>query len=56
VSNRDSLVLPGHSSYIQGVAWDPINEYVVTQSADRSCKVHKVGAQLHVLRTHTDSF
>lgn len=35
-------MLPGHTSYIQGVAWDPRGEHVVTQSADRSCKVHKV--------------
>lgn len=42
LSSRDSLMLPGHTSYIQGVAWDPRGEHVVTQSADRSCKVHKV--------------
>lgn len=24
---------------MQGVAWDPLNTYIVTQSGDRSCKV-----------------
>ena len=24
-----------HSHYVQGVAWDPLNEYVATQSSDR---------------------
>jgi hypothetical protein len=39
---RDALALRGHSSYVQGVAWDPMNKMVVTQSADRSCRVHVV--------------
>jgi chromatin assembly factor 1 subunit B len=24
-----------HSHYVQGVAWDPMNEYIATQSSDR---------------------
>jgi len=40
VSTRDSVVIPGHTNYVQGVAWDPLNEMVVTQSADRTCKMH----------------
>ena len=39
---KESLILAGHTGYVQGVAWDPLNEMVVTQSADRSCKVHMV--------------
>ena len=42
IATRDTLLLTGHNSYIQGVAWDPLNEMVVTQSADRSCKIHMV--------------
>lgn len=38
----NSLILPSHGGYVQGVAWDPYNQAVVTQSADRSVKVHKV--------------
>lgn len=29
-----------HSHYIQGVAWDPLNEYVATQSSDRSVHIY----------------
>ena len=43
LSTRQSLMLPGHNSYVQGVSWDPLNQFVVTQSADRTCKVHLVG-------------
>lgn len=42
VSSRDSLLITGHTSYVQGVAWDPLNQMVVTQSADRSCKIHMI--------------
>lgn len=45
VTTRDSVLLPGHCSYIQGVAWDPRNEMVATQSSDRSCKIHMVTIQ-----------
>ena len=33
-----------HSHYVQGVAWDPLNEYIATQSSDRS--VHIYGLKL----------
>lgn len=39
IGTRDSVLLHGHTSYVQGVAWDPLNAMVVTQSADRSVKV-----------------
>lgn len=26
-----------HRHYTQGVAWDPAQQYIVTQSADRTC-------------------
>jgi chromatin assembly factor 1 subunit B len=31
-----------HSHYVQGVAWDPLNEYVATQSSDRSLNVYNL--------------
>ena len=41
---REAHQLPGtgHQHYVQGVCWDPLNEIVVTQSADRSCKVYLI--------------
>ena len=32
--------LDDHTHYVQGVAWDPKNNFVVTQSVDRSCRVY----------------
>ncbi|ODV89857.1 hypothetical protein CANCADRAFT_26767 [Tortispora caseinolytica NRRL Y-17796] len=29
-----------HNHYVQGVAWDPFNEYIATQSADRSVHIY----------------
>jgi chromatin assembly factor 1 subunit B len=29
-----------HSHYVQGVAWDPLNEFVATQSSDRSVHIY----------------
>lgn len=49
ITSRDSVLLPGHCSYIQGVTWDPRNEMVATQSSDRSCKIHMVTMQIMIL-------
>ena len=45
---NQSLILTGamirqiaeHSHYVQGVAWDPLNEFVATQSSDRSVHIY----------------
>ncbi|EFW99313.1 chromatin assembly factor 1 subunit [Grosmannia clavigera kw1407] len=34
-----------HSHYVQGVAWDPLNEYIATQSSDRSVHVYSLKAK-----------
>ncbi|KAI0198397.1 WD40 repeat-like protein [Astrocystis sublimbata] len=31
-----------HSHYVQGVSWDPLNEYIATQSSDRSVHVYSL--------------
>ncbi|PWN47142.1 WD40 repeat-like protein [Violaceomyces palustris] len=31
-----------HSHYVQGIAWDPLNELIATQSSDRSVHVHSL--------------
>ena len=31
-----------HNHYVQGVAWDPVNEYVATQSSDRSVHIYSL--------------
>ncbi|EPX73786.1 CAF assembly factor complex subunit B [Schizosaccharomyces octosporus yFS286] len=35
-----------HLHYVQGVTWDPLKEYVVTQSSDRSICVYKFEKQI----------
>jgi chromatin assembly factor 1 subunit B len=31
-----------HNHYVQGVSWDPLNEYVATQSSDRSVHIYNL--------------
>ncbi|KAF2751787.1 WD40 repeat-like protein [Sporormia fimetaria CBS 119925] len=31
-----------HNHFVQGVAWDPLNEYLATQSSDRSVHIYKL--------------
>lgn len=31
-----------HNHYVQGVAWDPLNEYIATQSSDRSVHIYNL--------------
>ncbi|KAJ3414717.1 hypothetical protein HDV05_006154 [Chytridiales sp. JEL 0842] len=38
--NRCVLVLSDHSHFVQGVAWDPLKEYIVTQSSDRYMNIY----------------
>ncbi|MCO5584921.1 hypothetical protein L7F22_038853 [Adiantum nelumboides] len=39
-----------HNHYIQGVTWDPLSEYIATQSSDRSVHVHQLqGRGVHEL-------
>merc|ERR1711871_197324 len=42
LSSRHATSLTGHTNYVQGVAWDPCNKMVVTQSSDRTCRVHSI--------------
>lgn len=32
--------LANHKHYVQGVAWDPASKYLVTQGADRTCRIY----------------
>ena len=47
---RECIPLSGHTNYVQGVAWDPLGEYVVTQSADRSVKLYPVSECAVIVR------
>lgn len=34
--------LPNHSGYVQGVAWDPLNNFVATLCTDRYLRIYKI--------------
>ncbi|XP_063237843.1 chromatin assembly factor 1 subunit B [Bacillus rossius redtenbacheri] len=36
---RHTAILSDHKGFVQGVAWDPKNQYVATLSSDRTCRV-----------------
>jgi chromatin assembly factor 1 subunit B len=40
--NKEIGSINSHSHYVQGVAWDPLNQYVVTCSSDRTVKVSEL--------------
>lgn len=37
---------------MQGVAWDPLNEYIATQSSDRSMHVHRISTKNGTFEAH----
>ena len=41
-----------HNHYVQGVAWDPLNEYIATQSSDRSMHVYSISYKQGTLEVH----
>lgn len=45
-----------HSHYVQGVAWDPLNEYIATQSSDRSVHIYSLRTKdgHYTLHSHDD--
>lgn len=44
-----------HAHFVQGVAWDPLDEFLATQSSDRSVHVHGVSQRNGVLSVHNAS-
>jgi len=49
---RGSMItqFASHKHFVQGVAWDPAQQFAITQSADRTCKYvlqNTVVAQIH---------
>lgn len=41
-----------HNHYVQGVAWDPLNEYIATQSSDRSMHIYNISNKSGTLEVH----
>lgn len=36
-----------HNHYVQGISWDPLNEFLATQSSDRTVHVHNLQTRRH---------
>ncbi|PHH73702.1 hypothetical protein CDD80_3627 [Ophiocordyceps camponoti-rufipedis] len=56
-ANTGTLVrqIAEHSHYVQGVAWDPLNEYIATQSSDRSVHIYSLRTKDgHYTLSHDD--
>ncbi|KAJ8869278.1 hypothetical protein PR048_030850 [Dryococelus australis] len=47
---RHTAILSDHKGFVQGVAWDPKNQYVATLSSDRTCRVFNVQTRKVVCR------
>lgn len=41
-----------HNHYVQGVAWDPLNEYIATQSSDRSMHIYGISTKQGNFEAH----
>lgn len=39
---RNTAILPDHKGFVQGVSWDPCNQYVCTISTDRYVMPHVI--------------
>lgn len=42
INNSGSVhqILDAHLHYVQGVAWDPLGQYVASLSSDRTCRIY----------------
>ncbi len=41
-----------HNHYVQGVSWDPLNEYIATQSSDHSMHVYRINTSRNHFEVH----
>jgi len=39
---KSQTIFSDHKGFVQGVAWDPKNQFVATLSSDRSCRVYSL--------------
>lgn len=52
-TDKASSVTLKQNHYAQGVAWDPLGQYIASQSSDRTCRIYankKTHKCLHVLK------
>ncbi|XP_071440014.1 chromatin assembly factor 1 subunit B [Hetaerina americana] len=49
---RNTGILSDHKGFVQGVAWDPQNQFVATMSSDRLCRVYNINTKRAVSRLY----
>lgn len=45
VKDQKMALFNEHKSFVQGVAFDPLNEYIATLSTDRSCRIFNLNSE-----------
>lgn len=50
-AGRILQTLKDHNNFVQGVAWDPLGDYVATQSCDRSLRVYGLSVSKSAVRS-----
>lgn len=49
---RKTAILQDHKGFVQGVSWDPCNQYVCTISTDRHCRLISIATKKVVQRVY----
>ncbi|XP_017877926.1 chromatin assembly factor 1 subunit B isoform X1 [Ceratina calcarata] len=49
---RSVTILSDHKGFVQGVSWDPCNQYICTISTDRTCRLIDVNTKKTVQRVY----
>lgn len=49
---KANVIFSEHKGFVQGVAWDPKNQFVATLSSDRNCRVYSLKTKKVVQKMH----
>ena len=51
-TGKANVIFSEHKGFVQGVAWDPKNQFVATLSSDRNCRVYSLKTKKVVQKMH----
>ena len=51
-TGKTNVIFSEHKGFVQGVAWDPKNQFVATLSSDRNCRVYSLKTKKVVQKMH----
>lgn len=51
-SGKSVNIFSEHKGFVQGVAWDPKNQFIATLSSDRNCRVYSLKTKKVVQKLH----